>query len=234
MKTTAIVFFCAGLSTAALLQLAQAQAPGAAPAMTAGPPAAAAAETSALPGDRAPPAPGSMPGPPPGAGAGGPPGASQGGAPGGATGAGGRPPPEQGTDAPGPSLALAVEAAQAAISACLADGGYKVSASVIDSTGQPRATLVADGATGWHAYSGVRKGLAALAFKMPTSQVAAKVATDKAMAAMVKPNMMTWAGAVPLLAGGKVIGAIGVSGASSQQDEKCAAAGAAKVASRLK
>jgi uncharacterized protein GlcG (DUF336 family) len=217
MKTTAIISLCAGLSTAALLQLAQAQAPGAAPAMTAGPPAIA-AETSALPGDRAPPAPGTMPGPPPG----------------GATGAGGRPPPEQGTDAPGPSLALAVEAAQAAIAACLADGGYKVSASVIDSTGQPRATLVADGATGGHAYTGVRKGLAALAFKMPTSQVAAKVATDKAMAAMVKPNMMTWAGAVPLLAGGKVIGAIGVSGASSQQDEKCAAAGAAKVASRLK
>jgi uncharacterized protein GlcG (DUF336 family) len=223
MNSKSIFSLCAGLCAATLLQFAQA----AAPAVAAGPPpAATSADSSLLPGDRAPPAPGSMPGPPPGAG--------PGGAPGGTSGAGGRPPPEQGTDAPGPSLALAVEAAQAAIAACLADGGYKVSASVIDSTGQPRATLVADGATGGHAYTGVRKGLAALAFKMPTSQVSAKIATDKAMAAMVKPNMMTWAGAVPLLAGGNVIGAIGVSGASSQQDEKCAAAGAAKVASRLK
>jgi uncharacterized protein GlcG (DUF336 family) len=106
--------------------------------------------------------------------------------------------------------------------------------SVIDSAGQPRVSLTADGATGGHTYTAVRKGLAALAFKVPTSQVAAKLAADKSAAAMVKPNMMTWAGAVPLMKGGKVIGAIGGSGASSQQDEKCAQAGADKIKARLK
>jgi glc operon protein GlcG len=40
-------------------------------------------------------------------------------------------------------------------------------------------------------------------------------------------------GAVPLIKGGRVLGAIGVSGATGQQDEACAAAGAAAVQGRL-
>jgi uncharacterized protein GlcG (DUF336 family) len=58
-------------------------------------------------------------------------------------------------------------------------------------------------------------------------------ARDKSIEARILPNMAPMAGAVPLTAGGRVIGAIGVSGASSLQDEKCAAAGAEKIQSRL-
>jgi uncharacterized protein GlcG (DUF336 family) len=189
-------------------------APGAGASPEAGPaPAAAPADPTRLPGDNPPPS-GRRMGPPPGA-------------------AVGRPPPEAGSDAPSPPLALALEAAQAALAACAADG-YKVGVSVIDSAGQPRVALSADGATGGHVYTGVRKGLAALAFKTPTSQVAAKLNSDASAAGMVKPNMTAMAGAVPLMSGGQVIGAIGVSGASSQQDEKCAAAGAEKIRARLK
>ena len=42
---------------------------------------------------------------------------------------------------------------------------------MIDSSGQPRVALVADGAIGGHVYTAVRKGLAALAFGESTSKV---------------------------------------------------------------
>lgn len=106
-----------------------------------------------LPGDRI------MRGPPPGGGPGGP-----GGPP-----PGGKPPPEPGSNAPGPTLAQALEAAQAALAACKADG-YNIGVSVVDSTGEPRVTLSADGTSGGHVYTGVRKALAALAFQMPSDR----------------------------------------------------------------
>ena len=222
MKTLRVGPYCTALALlGALAASAQTPAPPAMPAMPAMPGAAVASDATRLPGDRAPPTGMMMP---PG---GGPPG---GGPPGGA---GGRPPPEPGSDAPSPSLALAIEAAQAAVAACMADG-FNIGVAVIDSSGQPRATLAADGSTGGHVYTAVRKGLAAVAFKIPSSDVGALIASDKAAAARVTPAMMTRAGAVPLMAGDKLLGAIGASGASSQQDEKCAAAGAAKVQNRLK
>ena len=212
MKSLIVLPYCTALALLGTLA-ASAQSPSP-PGMTAMPPMrvmAGASDATRLPGDRAPPT-GMMR--PPG-------------------GAGERPPPEPGSDAPSPSLALALEAAQAAVAACIADG-YNIGVAVIDSSGQPRAALSADGATGGHVYTAVRKGLAAVAFKLPTSAVGALIASDQAAAARVTPAMMTWAGAVPLMAGDKLLGAIGASGASSQQDEKCAAAGAAKVQSRLR
>jgi uncharacterized protein GlcG (DUF336 family) len=181
-----------------------------APAMS---PPEASTDPTRLPGDRVMPRGVHRPPPPPGA--------------------NGRPPPEPGTDAPGPSLALAIEAAQAAIAACKADG-YSVGVSVIDSSGQPRVALSADGATGGHVYTGIRKGLAALSFKEPTSQLAAQAESDPTLEAKILPNMAPMAGAVPLKHGSTVIGAIGVSGASSLQDEKCAIAGARRIQDRLK
>jgi len=193
---------------------AQTPAPGAGPAMAPMPAAAGDSSDTMLPGDRI------MHGPPPGGGPGGPP-------------PGSKPPPEAGTTAPGPTLAQALEAAQAALAACKADG-YNIGVSVVDSTGEPRVMLSADGATGGHVYTGVRKSLAALAFQVPSGQVNAKISADPAAAKLVTPKMATMAGAVPLVSGGKVIGAIGASGASSLQDEKCAMAGADKIKASLK
>lgn len=201
------------LVTSAVSSLhAQAPAPG-----MAMPAAAGDSSDTMLPGDRI------MHGPPPGGGPGGP-----GGPP-----PGGKPPPEAGSTAPSPTLAQALEAAQAALAACKADG-YNIGVSVVDSTGEPRVSLSADGAAGGHVYTGVRKALAALAFQMPSGQVAAKISADPASAKLVTPKMATMAGAVPLMSGGKIIGAIGASGASSGQDEKCAIAGANKIKAQLK
>ena len=134
----------------------------------------------------------------------------------------------------GPALDLAIEAARAAVDTCAA-GGFYIGATVIDTSGQPRAAVEAEGSDGGHVYVAVRKALVALTSKMPSSQAAVAVQTDKALLARVTPNMFVMEGAVPLMAGSEIIGAIGASGAAGgDQDEVCAIAGLNKIKSRLK
>ncbi len=144
-------------------------------------------------------------------------------------------PPE--STAAGPSLALAVEAANAAIAACSATG-YRIGVAVIDSAGEARALLTANGSDGSHVFVAMRKALTALEFRMPSSEASDAVPKDKALLARVKPNMFVMGGAIPIMQGDTVIGAIGVSGAGGvpfgHQDEVCAAAGLQKIKARLK
>jgi len=63
-------------------------------------------------------------------------------------------PPE--STARGPLLGLAVEAARAAVAACL-KSGYRTGVSVIDSVGDARAMLTADGSDGSHVFVAMRK-----------------------------------------------------------------------------
>ena len=139
-------------------------------------------------------------------------------------------PPE--STAPGPSLLEATAAATAAVNTCSA-AGYRVGVAVIDSTGEARALLTADGSDGSHVFVAMRKALAALAFKMPSGAASERVAKDPALLALVKPNMFVEPGALPIKVGGETIGAIGVSGAAGTpiglQDEVCAAAGLGKI-----
>jgi len=143
----------------------------------------------------------------------------------------GHPAPDMRNKAPGPSFARALAVARAALAACTSKG-QKVGVAVIDSSGQPRAALVADGALGGNVYTAVRKGLAALAFGEPTSQVSAQLQTGRIHAAQITADMVPWAGAVPLRRNGRIIGAIAVSGSASSQDEACARAGAAVMRQR--
>jgi uncharacterized protein GlcG (DUF336 family) len=134
----------------------------------------------------------------------------------------------------GPALSLAIEAARAAVDTCTA-GGFYVGASVIDTSGQPRAMVEAEGSDGGHVYVAVRKALVALTFKMPSSQASKVVPADKALLARVTPNMFVMEGGVPIMVGNEVIGAIGASGAAGgDQDEVCAVAGLKKIKERLK
>jgi len=140
-------------------------------------------------------------------------------------------PPE--STARGPSLFLAIEAARAAIKTCQA-AGFRVGATVIDSAGEARAMLTADGADGSHVFVAMRKALTALAFNMPSSKAGETVPKDKALFAHVTPNMFVEGGALPIVVGHATVGAIGVSGAGGtpigHQDEVCAAAGLQKIA----
>jgi uncharacterized protein GlcG (DUF336 family) len=134
----------------------------------------------------------------------------------------------------GPALSLAVEAVRTAVDTC-ANGGFYIGASVIDTSGQPRAMMEAEGSDGGHVYVAVRKALVALAFKMPSSKASETVSADPKLLARVTPNMFVMEGAVPLTVGNEVIGAIGASGAAGgDQDEVCAIAGLNKIRSRLR
>jgi uncharacterized protein GlcG (DUF336 family) len=83
----------------------------------------------------------------------------------------------------------------------------------------------------------VRKALTALKFKMPSSKANQLVPRSKELLAQVTPNMFVEGGAVPIVVGNAVIGAIGVSGAGGKvigrQDEICAQAGLDKIQGKL-
>jgi uncharacterized protein len=140
--------------------------------------------------------------------------------------------------APGPSLELATEMARAAVDACTHDG-YLIGATVIDSVGEARAMLTADGSDGSHVFVAMRKALTALAFGVPSAEANQLVTSGKAPMSKVTPAMFVMGGAVPIFRDGELIGAVGASGAAGggpymgYNDEKCARAGLAKVAARL-
>lgn len=144
-------------------------------------------------------------------------------------------PPE--TTAAGPSMALALKAARAAVDTCLKQG-YRVGVAVIDSEGQARVLLNADGTDGSHGFVAMRKAEAARVFDLPSSAVDKLAQRDPSILKRVTPQMLLDGGAVPIVVKGRVIGAIGSSGAAGKiigaQDEICARAGLAAIASQLK
>jgi uncharacterized protein GlcG (DUF336 family) len=141
------------------------------------------------------------------------------------------------SSARGPTLALAIEAARTAVASCAASG-YRIGVTVIDSAGEARAMLSADGADGSHVFVAMRKALAALAFKLPSSALSARIAGERSLLARVTPAMFIAGGALPIMAGDELIGAIGASGAGGavlgQQDERCALAGLNRIRPQLK
>jgi len=142
-------------------------------------------------------------------------------------------PPE--STAVGPSLSRAAAAARAAVAAC-GKQGFRVGSAVIDTAGEARAMVTADGSDGSHVFVAMRKALVALAFATPSSKVRGVVDADPSRLAKVTPAMFVEGGAVPLFSKGKLIGAVGVSGAAGlpigRQDETCAAAGRDAIGAR--
>lgn len=126
------------------------------------------------------------------------------------------------SDAPGPSLDLAIAGARAAIAECRRLGAYGA-VTVVDSAGDARAMLSADGADGSHVFVAQRKAITALEFEAPGRLVKQWAASgDPKILKRIKPNMFVQFGSYPLTSHGKVIGAIGYSGGL---DEPCAIAG---------
>ena len=137
----------------------------------------------------------------------------------------------------GPELEVATQGARAAVEAC-AKQGVAVAVAVIDSQGKPRAMLMAEGSIG-SVFVAMRKAVAALTFRMPTSALGTKLQTDKALAARLTPVMFISGGGLPIWRGKELIGAIGSSGAHGagpigQLDEVCARVGLETIESRLK
>jgi uncharacterized protein GlcG (DUF336 family) len=137
---------------------------------------------------------------------------------------------------PGLSLDLATEAVRAALDAC-AKQGFPIAAAVVDSAGQPRAMLMAEGSPG-SVFVAMRKAATTLTFRVPSSEVGAKIQQDKAMLARMTPVMFISGGALPIWRGNELVGAIASSGAHGEgpigrQDEICAQAGLDRIKDRL-
>lgn len=143
-------------------------------------------------------------------------------------------PPE--STAAGPGLELADVAARAAIRACEARG-YRIGVAVVDAAGEARALLTADGSDGSHVFVAMRKAIVALAFADTSAHALERVQADPAELRRVTPAMFVEGGAVPIVVDGKVIGAIGGSGAAGEPighaDEVCAQAGLDAIRARL-
>jgi uncharacterized protein GlcG (DUF336 family) len=131
-------------------------------------------------------------------------------------------------------LALAQEAAMAAVAACTAQG-YRETVVVVDADGVERALLRGDG-TGSHTNnSAVRKAFTAATFGRATSAWKEAVAQNPETANMQRiDNILFAGGGLPMRAGSDLVGAIGASGAPGfDKDEACAQAGVDKIKDRL-
>lgn len=133
------------------------------------------------------------------------------------------------------SLALAREAAEAAIMQCRADG-FRVTVTLVDRAGRIKAVLRDDG-TGAHTLdTSSRKAFTSASFRISTTDFTTLVATNPGAANLKDvEGVIAVGGGLPIRAGDEVIGAIGVGGApGGERDEACAQAGINRIADRLK
>jgi uncharacterized protein GlcG (DUF336 family) len=132
----------------------------------------------------------------------------------------------------GSHMALAMVAA--AVAKC-EQNGNGLTVAVVDRQGQLRALLVADTAAPHHVELAQRKAYTALTARRSSADWAkatepgSRIAGQRSMA-----KVIPLAGGVPIKVGEETIGAVGVSGSSTEPDEVCAMAAIAGVADQLK
>ena len=132
-----------------------------------------------------------------------------------------------------PMDALSLEAARriadAAITSAQAEG-LAVCIAICDPAGQPIVTVRMDGAPRLCAGVALNKAYTVASFNgMPTHAWWPALADDPALVHgfTQTPRLVIFAGGVPVRIDGKVVGAVGVSGGSSDQDRVIAEAGVA-------
>ena len=127
-------------------------------------------------------------------------------------------------------LAIAV----AALDQCEKDGN-SISVAVVDRAGRLRVFLQSDKANPHNIELARRKAYTARTFGRTSAEWAKRTAETPEIAAQRElADVIALRGGVPIKVGDETIGAVGVSGSSSEGDEKCAMAGVAKVADQLK
>jgi uncharacterized protein GlcG (DUF336 family) len=121
---------------------------------------------------------------------------------------------------------VALEAAQAALKQCRADG-FQVAVAVVDRFGQPQVML-RDRYAGLPAADiATAKAYTALSFRRSTAELAKMVRDGQMDAGLARmPRIAMLAGGLVIETGGTLLGGIGVSGApGGDKDEECAKAG---------
>ncbi len=129
-------------------------------------------------------------------------------------------------------MALSLEEANRIIAGALAKAAelnINVSVAVCDGGGRLIAFQRMDNTIWASAYGSQGKAVASASFGMPSGDLTplAEHPTFRGIAAAEGGHMIMGQGAVPIVRDGAVIGACGVGGGTGEEDEICAAAGAA-------
>ena len=132
------------------------------------------------------------------------------------------------------TLEIAERAARAAL-AKAAVMNVRLTVSVVDEAGRLVLTLKGDGTGFFTTDTSRAKAVAAVAFRRSTRELVEAQKTNPvffgAVPALSRGDLLPSTGAVPILLGGRVIGAIGCGGGSPDEDHECASAGAAAASS---
>jgi len=132
------------------------------------------------------------------------------------------------------SLAMATTIAQTAIQTCKSQG-YNVSAHVLGRNGEVLVAMRGDETAPHTLENSFKKAYTSRAQRIPSGKFAENVKGNPNAGALHLSNMVPAQGALPIMIGEDVIGAIGVSGApGGDKDEACAKTGIDRVAADLK
>lgn len=108
-----------------------------------------------------------------------------------------------------------------------AELGIRINVSVCDSAGLQMAFLRMNGAFIHSIDIAIDKAYTAASFQMPSGQWPEIFKADEPLKTgmPVRPRNVVFAGGLPLTVDGQIVGGVGVSGGSAEQDTECAAAG---------
>ena len=123
---------------------------------------------------------------------------------------------------------LSLEAARNAVAAAEAEArrnNWRVSIAVVDAAGELVAFQRMDDAALTSIGVSQAKARTAARFRRPTRALDSTLAAGRT-ALLAFEGIMPVEGGVPIVVGGRVVGGVGVSGVTSQQDALCAQAGA--------
>jgi uncharacterized protein GlcG (DUF336 family) len=131
------------------------------------------------------------------------------------------------------SLPMAKTIAEAALAACKAKG-FSTAVAVVDRAGQVMVILRDEQATAQQADMARRKAYTARMFRTSTLEFQQRTSDPKYAAQRDVADILALGGGVPIQAGTDIIGGVGSSGSSQENDDACAKAGVAAVAALLK
>ncbi len=124
---------------------------------------------------------------------------------------------------------LTLEVAKAMLAASEAKArelGLAMTIAVVDDGGHPLALSRMDGIHAGTVEIAFAKAKSSVMFKRPTGKFGEGVAAGS-IGLIALPNVVPFAGGLPLMSGTALVGAVGASGASPDKDEAVAAAGVA-------
>lgn len=138
------------------------------------------------------------------------------------------------------SLAMALTVATTAVDACKAMN-QRVSVAVVGRNGELLVHLRGDNSSPHTMENSFRKAYTSRTFRIPSGEMVNRLKENPQLGAIHLSNVVAARGALPILIGGEVVGAAGVSGAvttpespGGAKDEACVKAGLDKIADQLK